>query len=614
MGRKYSSNVTEALLDAVDIVSVISEYVQLKKAGSNHKGLCPFHSEKSPSFMVSEQRQLYHCFGCGASGNAIGFIMAHENFDFLDALEFLADKVNFDLSPYLEKENSQYRAPVEKNLYELMRFTAIRYYKHLLKNKSAMDYLTKRNLSIDTIKRFGIGYALDQWDDILKSGNYSNYTSKQMLEVGLIIPRKDNSGYYDRFRNRIMFPIFNVKGKVIGFGGRVMDQSLPKYLNSPENDIFNKSDTLYGLNFAKNEISKSRRLIVVEGYMDVISLYQYGVKNAVATLGTALTERHGQLLKRYADEVILCYDSDAAGKKAAIKGIEVLNKAGLKVKVLTLEEGMDPDDYIKKYGKDQFDMALNNAQYHVDYKINLLKGQYDLSTPDGISEFSSSFIQLIKPLKTDVEKNVFINRISKELNISREALSKDLYGEEYTKRMKYQKKKVKSDIMTDSTPIVREKKKKKRPIDAFEARLLRIALKSSQGFDKIQEVVQIDNLRHQRIKELFEYLKGIYDDNKVFSLEKASEDLDFDALKLLNAVATGMPPVENIDKELESILPKYRIELVTDSIKDLNEKKKIVLFDASLDDDTKRERLNELSQKESVLKSKRAELLNKMSN
>jgi len=613
MGRKYTANVTEVLLDAADVVAIVSEYVQLKKTGSNHKGLCPFHNEKSPSFMVSESKQLYHCFGCGASGNAIGFIMAIENFDFLDALEFLAEKIGFDLSPYLEKSNQRDMTPIKKDLYEVTKLTAIRYYKNLQSNKEALHYLLDRGLSAETIKKFGLGYSLDKWDDIISYIEKTNYSSKQLVDVGLIIPRKDNSGHYDRFRNRIMFPIFNVKGKVIGFGGRVMDKELPKYLNSPETIIFNKSDTLYGLNFAKNEISKQRKLIVVEGYMDVISLYQYDVKNVVATLGTALTERHGKLLKRYADEVILSYDSDEAGKNAALKGIEVLKKTGLKVRVLTLTDGMDPDDYIKKFGRPKFIDAINNAMYYVDYKIEIIKAKHNLQTNEGISDFIKDIIEVLKDLESDVEKNLYLEKVSSEVGVPYESIAKDLYGDEFKFKMKFRPKKKKAvDMMIDSSPIKRAPKKKQSLLDRLEGQLLRIAIDSGDGLEKISKTVGIENLTNIKIKKVFAHLMGIYNNERSYSLDRITDELDFELVKLIHYVNNNFPAAEDPLRELDSILSTYRKEQLQQAIKEIAEQKKYVLMDDSQTHEEKSEQYRLLNDKEMQLKAQRTELLNKL--
>lgn len=302
MGAKYDNRITEVILESINIVDLISEYTPLKRTGRNYKGLCPFHNEKTPSFSVSEEKQFYHCFGCGVGGDAIKFVQEIENFDFLDAIEYLADKYGIDIDSYKNAEsgNRQPTVPpdVKKALYAISREAAILYYKELPKSSEAMSYIEGRGLDQSIIRKFGLGFAPDDWHYLNKKLSKNKQMESLLIRAGLVA-KSSKGNVYDYFRNRIVFPIRDIKGNVIAFGGRVMDGSNPKYLNSPETDIFNKSNTLYGLNLAKNAFSDERRIIVTEGYMDVISLHQQGVENAVATLGTALTTQHGRILSRY---------------------------------------------------------------------------------------------------------------------------------------------------------------------------------------------------------------------------------------------------------------------------------------------------------------------------
>ena len=335
MGRQYVDGISEIIIDKVDILEIVSSYLPVKRTGKNYKALCPFHHEKTPSFVITEDRQMYHCFGCGESGNALSFVMKMENLDFLDAIAFIADRYNIDLQPYrIEQENQESRQEQE-DLLEINKTVAKGFYNELKKNKGAFDYLIGREISPETLRKFGVGFAPEEWDFVYRNLK-KQFGESRLLKSGLIIKRDTSSGYYDRFRNRIMFPIFDIRGRVIGFGGRVMDDSQPKYLNSPDTPVFNKSFHLYGMNYAKNHLDDQKRLIVVEGYMDVISLFDHGIRNVAASLGTALTEGHGKLIDRYAKEVVLLYDSDQAGIKATRRAIDVLSPFSLKIKVLSL--------------------------------------------------------------------------------------------------------------------------------------------------------------------------------------------------------------------------------------------------------------------------------------
>ena len=331
---RYSDELIEEIRINNDIVDVVSEYVRLEKRGKNHFGLCPFHREKTPSFSVEEVKQIFYCFGCGKGGNVFQFISLAEKIDFIDAVRLLADRAKITL-PESDDAEEAARAKLKQQVTDI-NLLAARYYNDVFnseKGKVARDYLKKREISESTARKFGLGYSPDHWDSLYQHLKSSGISDEQMLKSGLI--QKSSKGQlYDRFRGRLMFPIFDVRGIVIGFGGRVMDDSMPKYMNSPETVVYSKGRHLYALNFAKN--SDSERIIVVEGYMDVISLYQSGINNVVASLGTALTESQGRLLKKYAQEIVISYDSDTAGQAATQRGLDLLNNIGCNVKVLTV--------------------------------------------------------------------------------------------------------------------------------------------------------------------------------------------------------------------------------------------------------------------------------------
>ena len=354
---QISEEILEKVKEQNDIVDVISESVRLKRSGRNFSGLCPFHNEKSPSFSVSQDKQIYKCFGCGESGNVITFVMKNKNMPFVEAVKYLADRVNITIesdkgriSPTAKKRELLYKVNVEA-----ARF----FYSNLRLTKEAKEYFFNRGIKEDTIKRFGLGFAKDSWNNLLFHLRKLGFKDDLLLEAGLVSTSERTGNKYDRFRNRVIFPVFDYRGKVIGFGGRVLDDSKPKYLNSPETLVFQKGTNLYGLNFAIKSKMQERYFIIVEGYMDLITLHQYGITNVVASLGTALTTNQARLLRRYADKVIISYDADIAGQAATMRGLDILKDAGFDVRVLSIPQGKDPDEYVRSNGKDAFIKLIN---------------------------------------------------------------------------------------------------------------------------------------------------------------------------------------------------------------------------------------------------------------
>lgn len=419
------------VLENVDIVDVISHYITVQHTGKNHKALCPFHSEKTPSFIISSEKQLFHCFGCGAAGNAIQFVAQYEHLDPIDALEVLAERYHIDISTFNRK--GQKRPPEDlSRQYAILRDAAVFFYKNLRRHEAPKAYLSGRGLSLEVLNQFGIGYASDSWSELLDTLS-KKYPVADLERAGLVVASKDKGRFYDRFRNRVMFPIIDPKGKVVGFGGRVMDDALPKYLNSPETDIFDKSQTLYGLNLAKGH----KQLIVCEGYMDVIALHKAGISNAVATLGTAMTEKHGKLMRRYAEDIVICYDADFAGQNATLKALDVLEPILGNVRVVVLGEQMDPDDYIARYGVAAFREKLDSAISATAFRIERLKGDFNLGTDRGKVDFLEKAAVLINGLENPFEKTLFIERLSKELEIQPDALARQVMGSRYQSGSKY---------------------------------------------------------------------------------------------------------------------------------------------------------------------------------
>jgi DNA primase len=424
--------VIERIKQENDIVDIISEDVRLKKSGKNYMGLCPFHNDKSPSFSVSSEKQIYKCFSCGEAGNVLTFIMKYKKLNFQEATKYLADKANIPLQTE-DQENSKISRKKEL-LYNVNVEAARYYFANLQKIQMSKEYFLKRGIKEETIKRFGLGYSLDNWHGVVSYLRKKGYKDNVLLEAGLISKNEKTGNTYDRFRNRVMFPVFDVRGKVIGFGGRVLDDSKPKYLNSPETMIFQKGINLYGLNFAiKNKLQEDY-IIIVEGYMDLIALHQYGITNTVASLGTALTVNQARLLKRYVSKIIISYDADLAGQNATLRGLEILRNAGFDVKVLTVPEGKDPDEFVRNNGKEAFLRLAKDALPLIEYKIKRASQGIDLKDGNELIKYGEKFAEILADLNP-IEKDVYIKKISEETSIKEQALY-DLLSQVITKKQK----------------------------------------------------------------------------------------------------------------------------------------------------------------------------------
>ncbi|MCR5509077.1 MAG: DNA primase [Lachnospiraceae bacterium] len=419
----YPDNLVEEVRTRNDIVDVISSYVRLQKKGSNHFGLCPFHNEKSPSFSVNQARQMYHCFGCGKSGNVITFIMEYENYTFQEALKLLADRAGVTLPEIEYSARDRERDNLKARILEAYK-EAGKYYYYQLRSeagKRAYEYFTGRGLSDDTLKKFGLGYAVTGRNLMyryLKSKGYDDNVLKEMH----IFYVNEREGMTDMFWNRAIFPIMDVNHRIIAFGGRVMGKGEPKYLNSPETMIFDKGRNLYGLNHART--SRKGNIIVCEGYMDVISLHQAGFDQAVGSLGTALTSGHVNLLKRYTDNVLLCYDNDEAGKKANLRAIPLLRAAGIPTKVLDLSPYKDPDEFLKELGPEEFEKRIENAGNPFYYEVGVLETGYDLNDPDGRTRFTGEVAKMLLKFEDAIERDNYLEGICKRYRINADNMRK----------------------------------------------------------------------------------------------------------------------------------------------------------------------------------------------
>ncbi len=419
----YSDELVEEIRSKNDIVNVIGSYISLQKKGSNYMGLCPFHNEKTPSFSVSASKQMYHCFGCGVGGNVFTFIMEYENYTFIDALKYLAERAGVQLPEKEYSEEAKRQADLRSRLLEVQKQAAKYFFYQLIspRGQMAQDYLIKRGLTEDTIKQFGLGYSNKYSDDLYKYLKGLGYEDGFLKQSGLITIDEQRGGH-DKFWNRVMFPIMDVNHRVIAFGGRVLGDGEPKYLNSPETLIFDKSRNLYGLNFAR--ASRKQQLLICEGYMDVIALHQAGFTNAVAALGTAFTMFHANLLKRYTNEVFLTFDSDGAGIQAAIRAIPILKSAGLSIKVVNMKPYKDPDEFIKALGAQEYQKRIDEAKSSFFYEIDVLQTSYDLQDPEQKTNFFHETAKKLIGFSEELERNFYIDAVAKSYQIDVEQLRK----------------------------------------------------------------------------------------------------------------------------------------------------------------------------------------------
>ncbi len=447
----FSDDIIEEVRQRNDIVDVISQYVHLTKKGSSYFGLCPFHNEKTGSFSVTPHKQMYYCFGCGAGGNVFTFLMQYENFTFGEALETLADRAGITLPKYEMTAQQKREADKKQRLLDINK-EAAKYYYALLRNergRHARTYFEKRGLSEETMRKFGLGYSDQYSNDLYQYLRKKGYEDEILKESGLV-SLDERRGAYDKFWNRAMFPIMDVHNKVIGFGGRVMGEGEPKYLNSPETPIFDKSRNLYGLNLART--TKKQQLLLCEGYMDVIALHQAGFDNAVASLGTAFTSGHANLLKRYTKEVYLTFDSDGAGVKAALRAIPILKEVGLTAKVINMRPYKDPDEFIRALGTEEFQKRIDTAENSFMFEIRILEGEYNLNDPEGKTNFYNETAKKLCTFTEKLERDNYINAVAAKYQIASADLQKlvERFGMQMT-GIPAERKRLKSGINEENT-------------------------------------------------------------------------------------------------------------------------------------------------------------------
>ncbi|MBM7581840.1 DNA primase [Caldicoprobacter guelmensis] len=529
-----------------DIVDVISEYVHLKPQGRGFVGLCPFHAEKTPSFHVNPEKQLYHCFGCGVGGNVFTFIMAVEKLEFVEAVKFLAERVGMALPQTTDAEEFIRSKSRTERIYEVNREVA-RYYHRMLfspEGGQALSYLKARGLDLNIIRRFGIGYAPDGWENakqyLLKQG----FEEELLIQAGIVVSTKGRT--YDRFRNRVIFPIIKPRGLVVGFGGRVLDDSLPKYLNSPESPVFHKGSTLFGLNLVR-KASSLDYIIIAEGYMDVVTLHQFGFKTAVASLGTSLTQQQAKVIRRYTQQVYIAYDGDAAGQKATLRGLDILQDAGLKVKVILFPQGMDPDEVLRKYGAEFFKKLMDKAVPLVDYKLDRLRSQYDLQTSEGRARYATEAAKILIQVPNLLERDVHIQRLEAQTGFS----SRLLYQQIAQLEGSAQKEGVKRQLIGNNRYIDKMPGGKESMPSHIKAERYLVNLMASSNWlaKKVVEKVEPQYFEEPINREIFNIVVELLNSGKEVSIPQVLSSIQ-DQDKIQQMVEIFELPVEydNIDK------------------------------------------------------------------
>jgi len=498
-------NIIEQIQTRTDIVEVISRYIPLVKAGRNYKAPCPFHHEKTPSFIVSPDKQIYHCFGCGAGGNVFSFMMKYENLEFPEVVEILAEKAQIKL-PHFAGQKKELTS-LANQLYRINEFAVLFFQECLTRNQPAKEYLVSRGIGDEAIKKFKIGFAPDSWESLLSFFQKKGVQGAILEKAGLAISN-EKGGYYDRFRKRLIFPISDLKERVLGFGGRVLDSSLPKYMNSPETYVYSKGRNLYGLNLSKESIKKEGYALIVEGYLDFIIPYQANVKNIVASLGTALTIDQVKLLKRFANTVIMVYDPDEAGEAASLRNMDLFISEGVNVYIAELPKGFDPDSYIRKFGTDDFIKLTKSSKNLFDYKLAKLSLKLDIRTAHGKAAIANEMLPTISRIENAVLRSNLVKKLAESLSVDEESIRTEL-------------KKVKPDYNTRTyniSPVEVRKDSK-----TAERMILAICLEGSGFIRRVKDSLSLDEFRDSSVRDV---IKAIFD--------LSEEEKNITAVRLMN--------------------------------------------------------------------------------
>ena len=560
---RYSESLIDEIKASNDIVDIISQYVILKRSGRNFLGLCPFHKEKSPSFSVSPDKQIFHCFGCGIGGDAITFICKIENVNYKEAIEILAEKAGIPL-PTIDTSRSTKIEILKQKVYEINEIVANFYHQNLYAPtaKKAQEYVKKRKLDNKTLKKFMIGYA-NGGNEVYKLLKDKGFSDEEILASNLV--KKTNFGYNDVYRERLMFPIQDVKQRYIAFGGRTLEpDGKPKYINSPEGMVYTKGRNLYAMNIAKS--ANMKNIIIVEGYMDAVSLHQRGIPNAVASLGTALTEAQARLLRKYSEKVVISYDSDAAGQAATMRGLEILTNVGCDVRILQMEGAKDPDEYVIKYGNGRFNLLVDKAISLIEFKTKILKNSLDLDNVSDKIKFLKETAQLLTTVNSKIEQELYIDKIANEYNISKEAL--------YAEINKLGNKGITTKIL-DNRPktVIKKENVEKKLIEREKAIIALLIQEKEKIYEQIKNEISVDDFKSEINKKILkklyeEYEKGNSNINSILNFFVEDEEV----MSRLTEVMAEEYQIKNDDKAIKNLINTYKIERLDNRKMELIEK------------------------------------------
>lgn len=583
--QRYSDEIIDEVRQTNDIVDIISQYVRLKRSGRNYFGLCPFHNEKSPSFSVSPDKQIFHCFGCGVGGNVFTFLTKIEGISFIEALQTLAERANIQL-PTLESSGDTAKELLKSKVYKINEFTANYYHQNLYKQeaKIAQEYIKKRKLTNETLQSFQIGFS-GKFDELYQELKKQGFEEPEILESGLV-NKNERGQYIDRYRNRLMFPICDARGKVIAFGGRVLDDSKPKYINSPENVVYSKGRNLFGLNVAKK--GGLKEILIVEGYMDVISLHQRGITNVVAPLGTALTQQQGWLLRKNAEKIILSFDADEAGLMAKMRALDILQTMGCDIRILQMEGAKDPDEYIIKYGKARFDNLIEKALSVIEFKVKVLKRDLNLEVVNDKIKFLNEIAKLIAKVDNTMEREVYIEKIAKEYEISKEAI----YGE--VNKLAYEGAKSQK-VLEKTKPVISHKKIAEKEVSQAikkrENTVISILLTGDLNiYQIIKQNVKIEDFKdvinQQIAKKLYEeFEKGNSNINSIIDI------LEEEQQNHITEIMADDYEIGDIEKAIDDIMQGYEKDKLNSRKFEILE-----LLEGNLEADQKRDLEKELNE------------------
>lgn len=545
----FSGDFKEEVKEKIDIVDVVSDYVELKRSGKNYKGLCPFHQEKTPSFTVNPANQFYHCFGCNAGGDVFNFLMEIEHITFFESLKMAAERVGLELP---NRSDSQKKAAdLREKIFEINNLTA-RFYNYLLVEHSignkALDYLADRGIDDKDIENFGMGYAPDNWTSLYKFLYDKGYNKKTMAKAGLIID-KSSRKFYDRFRNRIIFPIFNSRGEVLAFGGRIIDDQIsqPKYLNSPDTMVYDKGDNLYGLNWARDKMRQSAEAIIMEGYTDVLTAHKAGLENAVASLGTALTKKQAGLLNRYVSIVYIAYDADTAGARATLRGLEILKEKGLDVRVIQLPKNTDPDDFIKEEGKREFQKLKEDSLSLIEFKVDQVISSEDIKRADDKVNISHKIVDILANIDDSIERDVYSHEIAPKINMDGNFLLKEV--EKKYKNNRVSQDKIKKNRYTKNV----NKTKRLNSINEIERKIIKAFIDYPEYRDIIKDRISPVYFANRLASEIINILLDL--DNNI-DFNKLIKNIENKKIKDILMKLTVAEKKELNDSMIKSYLAK----------------------------------------------------------